>query len=140
MANSDSQQRLLNRLNTASLGYAIGCIGQSLFLRLSPRPLQWIATAIICIPWFTAFLVTMCRGTPVYSRAFRWTLLFAACWYVAVTILIETVKYFGPGAADFPILVPRILMYTGSITSIAYLRAYFLLRQHEAKTHEKPHD
>jgi hypothetical protein len=37
MTSSDPQQRLLGHLNAASLGYAIGCIGQSLFLRLS-RP------------------------------------------------------------------------------------------------------
>ena len=131
----DEEPRL-GRLGIASCGLLIGAVGQwGLYARLFPNLPQWILEGVGFIPWLTIFAISVCNRPPFGPRPFRYCLLFAMCWYAAVTLLAEALYFFLHPAprGHVPIIVAQILICLGALTFIVFIRACIAFRRHETK-------
>ena len=125
---------MLGKLHIASYSLGIGAIGQYWFYgRLFPNVRAGIVWGVLLLPWLAAFILTFYRQAPFGPRPFRRCLLVIICWYAFVTVLAEAIHLFRPLPPDghFSLTAARVLMYIGSISFIAFVRAYIFLRRQE---------
>jgi hypothetical protein len=130
-------------LNIASWGLAVGGMGQALFFAyLFPnnpgKSVFNLTYAGLLIPWLAVFVISFCNRAPVGPSMFRRILIFTMCWYTTATLLAETlrVRLHPVPHGNYPLWVPRILMYPGALSFIAFVRVCITLRRLDAsKTH-----
>jgi hypothetical protein len=116
----------MSRLNVASWGLLIGALGQcvlysSLFQHLPP----WFVLIPLLPPWLTVYIISFCRLAPCGPQRFRQFLLFAMCWYAAMSLIADamTVLFHPVPREHFSIALGRVLMYAGGLTFIVFIRA-----------------
>jgi hypothetical protein len=125
-------------LSIASLGLFIGAIGQmAIYARLFPRGPDWLVLGILFIPWLTVFVISFCREAPFGPRPFRCCLIFAMCWYSALTLLAEMLFFCIQPAPNghFSLIVARVLIYLfGAASFFVFIRTCIAIRRYETKT------
>jgi len=128
---------MMGALNIASIGLAIGAMGQSaFFLRLFPKLSAWVVIGTLFIPWLTVHTISFCNRPPCGPRLFRHCLLFAMCWYAMMLVLAEALFFFiqPPPHGHFSLIIGRVLMYFfGAASFFILIRAYLVLRRYENK-------
>jgi hypothetical protein len=123
---------MMNQMSIASWGLFIGAIGQEVFYGyLFPHLATWIVTGISLLPWLTVFVISFCGVAPFGPRRFRYSLVFAMCWYTVVTLLAEILYLLTRPAAskNFSIIVARVSTYLGFLSFIVFVRVVFVLRR-----------
>src|SRR5689334_5624312 len=108
----------------------VGVLGQAGFLSQPVKPYlpPIIAAIIIILPWLIVFIITFTKQPFLPPRPFRICLLFALCWFVALTILAEILHYLGripPDSPQFAGTLCRVLMHIGWLSSLCIIRLYF---------------
>lgn len=90
----------------------------------------WVILVPLVLPWLTVYTISFCRVPPFGARPFRNYLLFAICWYAAMTAIAETSLFiFRPTQVHFPAIAARILAYSGALSFIVLIPAYVSLRR-----------
>jgi hypothetical protein len=121
----------LSKLNVASWGLAVGAGGQAgIYNNLFPEMPTWAILVPVVLPWLTVYTISFCRVLPFAPRPFRNCLLFAICWYTAMTAVAETSLFIiRPTQVHFPVIAARILGYSGALSFIVLIPAYMSLRR-----------
>ena len=126
---------MMSRINIASWGMLLGALGQSLFFGyVFPSFPSKILFALLAIPWLTTFTISFCQRPPCGPRPFRLILIFAMCWFSAVTALAETlcfILHLIPHG-HFPLTLPRVLTYLGALSFVILAKTCVALRRLEA--------
>ena len=123
-------------LNIASLGLAIGVMGQYWFYgRFFSNLPHWIVAGVLCVPWLTVYTISFCNAAPFGPRPFRLCLISAMAWYALATIFAEVIQHFVhlPADGHITITAARVLMYFGVLSFIVFIRACIWLRRYETK-------
>lgn len=105
----------MGRLNLASLGLAVGAVGQCMFFQNVWRMNEWIAVGIALLPWCSLFILSLTAFSPVTASVLRVCALGALVWYIAVAGLCEA-GWLVSGAAvpgSVSMVLARCLMYGG---------------------------
>ena len=122
----------MGKLNVASWGLCLGAVGQAgLCGNLLPHFPLWAIMAPLYVPWLTVFTISFCKVPPFGPRPFRNCLLFAICWYVAVTAIAEAFFLILPAAPQghFPLVAARAITYVGALSFFVLIPAYVSLRR-----------
>ncbi len=126
---------MMNALSIASLGLFVGAIGEGVFYGILFPHLPKYVFVVWLIPWLTVFTISFCRQAPFGPRPFRYCLIFAMCWYSALAlgaeILYETRRWVPRG--DVSITIARVLVYSGALSFIVFVRACIALRRYETQ-------
>jgi hypothetical protein len=123
-------------LNLSSFGLAVGAVGQALFFGylFSNFPSK-IGFLGVLVPWFVIYTITFCRCAPCGRRPFRLILIFAMSWYTAAALLAEVlcliIRPIPHG--HYSLIIPRLLMYLGSLSFIVFVRGCISLRSLESQ-------
>ena len=116
-------------------------MGQSLLgMPSAPRLSEWILFIPFLLPWLTICTISFCRQPPFGLRRFRHCLLFAMCWYAAMTLIAEILYIVAqPRAAhkQADAVVGHVLTYGGMLSFIVFARACRQLRRYEAIQHKQ---
>jgi hypothetical protein len=130
-------------LNIASLGFAIGAMGQYWFYgRFFPHLSHWIVGVVLCLPWLTIYTISFCNAAPFGPRPFRLCLIGAMVWYVLTCIFAEITQHFVrlPPDGHFTVTAARVLMYFGVLSFVVFIRACISLNRYEkSKGADHPH-
>ena len=125
---------MMSRLHIASWSLLFGATGQCvLYSDLVPRFPVWFIFLGLLPPWLTVYTISFCRQAPFGPRPFCHCLIFAMCWYAAMTVLAEVFHLlFQPApVGHFPIMVARSLAYAGALSFIVFVRTCSVLRRYE---------
>jgi len=127
---------VMGSINVASCGLFIGGTGQGLFFAylfpIHPGTSTFnLLNLVLLIPWLTVFAISFCNRPPVGPRQFRLVLIFAMCWYSTVMLLAEMfcLALHAVPHGNYPLWVPRILMYLGALSFVVFVRACIVLRR-----------
>jgi hypothetical protein len=126
----------MGAINLASLGLAIGAMGQFWFYgRLLPQFPRWVVWGFLLLPWVTASAISICNRAPFGPRPFRLCLVTVMVWYALVTLFAELMQAIVhlPADGHFPISAARILMYFGFLSFVMFIRVCITLRRYEPK-------
>ena len=129
----------MGAVNIASLGLAIGAMGQFWFYgRLFPHFPSWIVWGVLFLPWLTVYTISFCKRSPIGPRPFRFCLYVVMCWYALIIILAEVIQVHVQLPADggFPVTAARAFMYFGALSFIVFIRASIAIRRYEAQKPE----
>jgi hypothetical protein len=127
----------MSRLHLASWGLLPGAIGQcGLYDALLPSLPPWIIFVALLPPWLTVYTISFCRQAPFGPRRLRYCLVFAMCWYVAMTLLAEPLHLLVKPAphGHFRNAVARVLLYVGTLSFIVFVQACIELGRCETTT------
>ena len=123
----------MSRLNVASWGLLVGAFGQCvLYSSLFQHLPLWLVLIPLLPPWLTVYFISFCRQAPCGPTRFRQFLMFAMCWYGAMSLIADamTVVTHPVPRGHLSITVGRLLMYTGALTFIVFIRARIEIRRH----------
>ena len=118
----------------------LGCLGQAAFASpvLKPHLGSWFGGVIVILPWLIVYTVTFLNQPFLSPCAFRHCLLFAMCWFAALTIVAEVLCHLGcmpPGSPAYAFTASRILMHVGWLSLVPLVRVYFATLHHESTRH-----
>ena len=107
----------------------VGCLGQACFLQPVTKPHlpAIIAVMISYLPWLIVFTITFTRQHFLPPRPFRFCLLFAMCWFAALTIFAELLQNLGDIPSGSGAIPSRVLMHIG------WLSLLFIVPLYESK-------
>jgi hypothetical protein len=123
----------MGRINLTSMLLAIGAVGQFLFYGyLFGEHALKLVFAPLMLPWFAVYSISFCRQAPCGMRTFGLILTAAMCWYATATLFAEALfLVFRPSPhGHYTLVLPRVLMYVGSLSLFVFLRFIKMLRQH----------
>ena len=129
----------MGTLHIASLALLIGSMGQlPFYASLFPKLPYWAVWIPLLPPWLTIYTISFCRRPPFGARPFRYALILAMCWYAASTLLAELLGFLVHPApwGHFSFTLGRLLMYSGALSFMVFLRFCAVLRRHEQGVHE----
>jgi hypothetical protein len=118
--------------------FFIGVLGQALFLEpvTMPHLPGIIAFMISLFPGLIVFTITFTKQRFLPPRPFRVCLLFAICWFAALTIIAEVLYHLGymetDGSVD-PSIYFRILMHIGWLGLLFIIPLYVTTLRYESK-------
>jgi hypothetical protein len=127
---------IMGTLNVASWGFLIGAGGQfAFYAALFPHLPAWVVWSFLLPPWLTVYTISFCRQPPFGTRAFRYALVFAMCWYGMATLLAESLRFLlqPTRSGHFSFAAARPLMYLGALSFIVFVRFCIALRRHEVE-------
>jgi hypothetical protein len=103
----------------------VAAIGQALFCEsLRPHVSPILAVVGFMVPFIIVFVLTYTKRPPLPARLFFRCWLFALVWYAAATLLAELASFLGYLQHSGPVILPRLLMYVGSLGVIPFLQIY----------------
>jgi hypothetical protein len=110
-------------------------MGQMLLIApLFPNFPSWLLLTFLLLPWLTIHFISFCREPFLIPRHFRYVLLFAMSGYGVACVIAEAVHFLLKPAPEphSSVYAARIIMYSGGLSFIVFIRFCFWLRSYEA--------
>jgi hypothetical protein len=116
----------------------IGVLGQAAFMSPVTKPHlpAIIAVMIFLLPWLIVFTITYTKQSFLPPRPYRFCLLFAMCWFAAVTIFAEILYHLGympPDSPSYAGTLSRVLMHIGWLSLLFIIPRYIAIGHYESK-------
>jgi hypothetical protein len=119
-------------------GLFVGVMGQAGFMSPVVKPClpTFIAVVIFFLPWLIVSTITFTKQSFIPPRLFRFCLLFAMCWFAAITTVAEILYHLGYLPPDGPqnaSTLSRVLMHVGWLSFLYLIPLYVADRRCETK-------